>query len=244
MRTAILGDIHANWSALEAVLAEADRRQVDRIVSVGDVVGYGAAPGECIRVLREREATVVLGNHDAACVGFLDASVFNPYARAAVEWTRAHLEEEEIEWLRNLPLSVELEDCQVAHGTIHQPELFDYLLSPTDAEPSLQRMTRPVGFVGHTHMPIAILRYADDPERTAYTMETWIDLSDKRQALINVGSVGQPRDEDPRTALAIFDSKAHVYELIRLAYDVDREADRIRGAGLPGVLADRLFLGV
>lgn len=240
----ILGDIHSNLSALEAVLEKADSLGVETILSVGDVVGYGAAPSECIRILQEREAVVVMGNHDAACVGLIETNLFNPYARAAVEWTKQRLSADEAEWLRNLPYSVVLEHCQVAHGTIASPELFDYLLSPTDAEPSLKAMESAVGFVGHTHVPIAILRYEDDPGRTAYTMDEWVDLSNKTQALINVGSVGQPRDEDPRTALAVFDSTKRVYWLHRIEYDIDGEASRIRSAGLPSVLADRLFLGV
>ena len=244
MRYGILGDIHGNLSALETVLDLADREGVEKLVSVGDVVGYGAAPSECIRLLRERKTTVVLGNHDAACVGLLEPTLFNPYARAAVEWTRTRLSDEEEEWLRNLPLVARLEHCEVAHGTIASPELFDYLLSPTDAEPSLAAMDAAVGFVGHTHVPIAILQFEDEPGRTAYTMDRWVDLSNKSRALINVGSVGQPRDEDPRTALAVFDAAEQVYELHRLEYDIDTEARRIRSAGLPTVLADRLFLGV
>ena len=167
MRYGILGDIHSNLSALQTVLTKADELGVERLISVGDVVGYGAAPGECIQMLRERDAVVVLGNHDAASVGIIEASLFNPYARAAVDWTRGHLLKSDATWLRNLPYSAILEDCQVAHGTIASPELFDYLLSATDAEPSLKAMTTPVGFVGHTHTPIAILRFEDEPNRTA-----------------------------------------------------------------------------
>ena len=244
MRYGILGDIHGNLSALETVLAKAEELDVEQLISVGDVVGYGAAPRRCIALLRERGAVVVMGNHDAACVGLIDSKLFNPYARAAVDWTRAHLKKSDTTWLRNLPFSATLQDCQVAHGTIASPELFDYLLSATDAEPSLEAMTRPVGFVGHTHTPIAILRFVDEPDRTAYTTEHWVDLSNKTQALINVGSVGQPRDEDPRTALAFFDSDEQYYELHRLDYNIEQEAKRIREAGLPGVLADRLYLGV
>lgn len=244
MRYGILGDIHANLTALNAVLEFAEAQGVEQLVSVGDVVGYGAAPQACIHRLQEQGAVVVLGNHDAACVGLIETGFFNPYARAAVEWTQRQLSKADREWLRNLPYTRSLEHCEVAHGTIASPELFDYLLSPTDAEPSLESMQLPVGFVGHTHIPIAVLRFEDEPDRTAYTTDRWIDLSNKSKALINVGSVGQPRDEDPRTAIAIFDAEDLVYELHRLEYDIEAEARRIREAGLPTVLADRLFLGV
>ena len=244
MKYGILGDIHANLSALETVLEELDDAGIDVLVSVGDVVGYGAAPRECIELLRERNAIVVRGNHDAACVGLLDDRHFNPYARAAVAWTRDMLNEDELAWLRNLPLTVTLEHCQVAHGTLYQPELFDYILSITDADSSLDIMERPVCFVGHTHIPLTVMRFADAPERTAYTFDTEVDLTETARALINVGSVGQPRDENPRTAYAIFDAATHQARIFRTEYNIDREAARIRAAGLPDVLAERLGMGV
>ena len=244
MRYGVLGDIHSNLSALETALERLDDEGVSTLISVGDVVGYGAAPSACIELLRERSVVVVKGNHDAACVGELDARYFNPLARAAVEWTASVLSEPEKAWLRALPLTADLEHCQVAHGTLHQPELFDYVLSPTDADPSLDVMTRPVCFVGHSHIPITLMRFKDAPDRTAYTVDAEIDLSETLRALVNVGSVGQPRDEEPRTAYAIYDAERRMAWIRRAVYDVDREASRIREAGLPEVLGERLRLGV
>lgn len=244
MRYAILGDIHGNLSALRTVLEDIARANVDRVFSVGDVVGYGAAPSQCISLLRELEVEVVKGNHDAACVGELDMTFFNPYARAAVEWTREHLSEEELRWLEGLPLTRTTEHCSIAHGTFAHPERFDYVQSPTDADPSLDLLERPVCFVGHTHVPVTILRTEDDPLRTGYTIESSIDLSDSVRALVNVGSVGQPRDEDSRTGWALYDASSRTVEIRRLEYDIEQEASRIRAAGLPPMLADRLYLGV
>ena len=244
MRYAILGDIHANLSALEAVVASIERAGVDRVLSVGDVVGYGAAPREVMQILRELDAVVVKGNHDAACAGEIDMRYFNPYARAAVEWTRDVLTDEELTWLSELPFTATLEHCSVAHGSYHRPEKFDYIQSTEDADPSLDEMDRPVCFVGHTHVPVAIMRMVDDPYRTSYTIDYHVDLSDVKRALINVGSVGQPRDEDYRAPVAIYDSQTERFEIERVEYDIDREAARIRAAGLPNMLADRLFLGV
>ncbi len=244
MKYGILGDIHSNLSALEKVLGLLDEEQVDELISVGDVVGYGAAPKECIRLLRERGVWVVQGNHDAACVGALDDRYFNPYARAAVQWTREHLDADELDWLRSLPLTLEREHCQVAHGTLFRPELFDYVLSPTDANPSLEVMTKRVAFVGHSHIPIGLLRFRDAPRQTAYTTDPEIDLSNVERALINVGSVGQPRDEEPRTAYALYDTERDLVRIQRTSYDIEREASRIREAGLPEVLAERLSLGI
>lgn len=244
MKYGILGDIHGNLSALRAVLAELEKERVDRYLSVGDVVGYGAAPRECIQLLREIDATVVKGNHDAACVGELDVVYFNNYARAAVHWTQGELSKQDTAWLSGLPLIANLEHACVAHGTYYRPELFDYVQSTTDADPSLNALQLPVCFVGHTHHPVTLLRLRDEPLRTAYTEDTEVDLAESHRALVNVGSVGQPRDEDPRAAFAVYDTERERVWIRRVEYDIEREAARIRGAGLPNALAERLFLGV
>ncbi|MFT5050419.1 MAG: putative phosphodiesterase [Chlamydiales bacterium] len=244
MRYGILGDIHSNLSALQTVLDAMDADGVDRILSVGDVVGYGAAPSETIELVRERGVQVVKGNHDAACVLELDITYFNPYAREAVLWTNAKLSKPEIEWLRELPMTYVGEHCCVSHGTLATPERYDYVQTTEDADPSLDEMQRRVCFVGHTHVPVTILRLKEDPSRTGYTTEDEVDLDEIDRALVNVGSVGQPRDEDWRAAYGLYDSEANRVWIKRVDYDIDREAARIRKAGLPDMLADRLFLGV
>jgi diadenosine tetraphosphatase ApaH/serine/threonine PP2A family protein phosphatase len=244
MKYGILGDIHANLSALEAALEGFRRAGVDRIVSVGDIVGYGAAPRECIDLVRSTGATVVKGNHDAACVDEIDVMYFNNYAREAVGWTQTVLSRDDRRWLAQLPMTAHLEHCSVSHGTLYRPELFDYIQSTTDADPSLDIMELPVCFVGHTHVPVALMRMHDDPLRTAYTVDSLIDVSDAYRALVNVGSVGQPRDEDPRAAYAVYDTDESTVSILRTDYDIERESARIRAAGLPAVLADRLYLGV
>lgn len=244
MKYAVLGDIHGNLSALQTVLASVAQAKVDVVISVGDVVGYGAAPRECIALLREIGAAVVLGNHDAAAVDRLDTMFFNNHAKAAIQWTRRVLAPEDRTWLGQLPYVRHLEHCSVAHGTLHRPELFDYIQTVDDADPSLEAMPLPVCFVGHSHVPVTLLRMKDDPGRTAYTPDPELDLTDVSRALVNVGSVGQPRDEDPRTGYALYDSETGRVSLRRMEYDIEREAQRIRAAGLPSMLADRLFLGV
>ncbi len=245
MRYAILGDLHANLTALEAVLAAiGEEGPIDSLLSVGDVVGYGAAPREVIALLREVGATVVKGNHDAAVTGELDPRWFNPFARAAVDWTVDQLTTDERRWLTDLPLALDLEHCSLAHGTPSHPERFDYVQCTEDADPSLDLLVEGVCFVGHTHVPVTVLRLNDDPGRTAYTISERVDLSEAHVALVNVGSVGQPRDEDSRAAYGLYDSSSGLFELKRVEYDIDREASRIHAAGLPDVLADRLHLGV
>lgn len=244
MRYGILGDIHSNLSALETVLEAMDADGVDQVLSVGDVVGYGAAPSETIELLRERNVQPVKGNHDAACVLELDITYFNPYARAAALWTNTQLSKQEIAWLSELPMTLINDDCYVSHGTLATPERYDYVQTTEDADPSLDEMQRPVCFVGHTHVPVTILRLKEDPTRTCYTTDDEVDLDELERALVNVGSVGQPRDEDWRAAYGLFDSEANRVWIKRVDYDIDREAARIRAAGLPDMLADRLFLGV
>ncbi|MDF1797837.1 MAG: metallophosphoesterase family protein [Planctomycetota bacterium] len=244
MRYAVLGDIHSNLDALQTVLGAIEQAGVDRILSVGDVVGYGAAPAACIELLRQREAIVVKGNHDAAVTGELDDQTFNRYARDAVAWTQDQLEGRDLAWLRGLPLMVTLEHCQLAHGNIDDPSRFEYIRTTGDANPSLDHLTRTVGFVGHTHVPIALLRPKDAGGRTAYAPEVDLDLAEAERCLVNVGSVGQPRDEDHRTGWVLFDSDTGRVSIERLEYDIEREAARIREAGLPRVLGDRLYLGV
>ncbi len=244
MKYAILGDIHANLTALEAVLEHARKARVERLVSVGDVVGYGAAPSATLSLLHEHSVVVVQGNHDAACAQQIDVQVFNPSARAAIEWTRTQLSRSELDWLAKLPLTLHLPHCCVAHATFAHPESFEYMHSTKSADASLDALDCAVCFVGHTHVPVTMLRPREDSTRTAYSLETELDLEDSVRALVNVGSVGQPRDEDPRAAIAFYDSDAGRIWIERVEYEISREASRIRQAGLPQALADRLFLGV
>lgn len=244
MRYAILGDIHANIAALDAVLDAVDEAGVDQIIQVGDVVGYGSSPVECIERMRERDALVVKGNHDGACTGEVDARTFNDAAREAVDYHRSLLSREDLKWLMQLPYTASTPHCSVSHGTLHKPELFDYIQRPEDADASFEVLERPVCFLGHTHRPVTLMRLHDAPHRTSYTFSERFDLGQAMAAFVNVGSVGQPRDDDPRAAWAIYDSKAHVIEVMRVEYDIEREADQIIRAGLPKILADRLFLGI
>ena len=244
MRYAILGDLHSNLAALESVLEALEGEMIDRILQVGDVVGYGAAPTEVIALMRERDAMVVKGNHDAACVGELDTRLFNTNAKAAVDYTRERLSRGDLRWLADLPLVHATDHCVLAHGTLPDPERFEYIQSTSEADPSLDALDRPVAFLGHTHVPVTIMRLIESPDRTSYTVDHAVNLAETTVALVNVGSVGQPRDEDCRAAFAVYDTATQRVELRRVEYDIEREADRIVRAGLPKMLADRLFLGI
>ncbi len=247
MRIGILGDVHSNLEALTTVVEALQSERIDHWVQVGDIVGYGADPVPCMTLLRELECTVCIGNHDAAVVGFLDTEYFNTYARAAIEWTKAQLTTRELEYLRNLPLLVEHSEYTVVHGSLHVPEQFGYVLSKVEAVDSLAQQRTKVAFVGHSHVPSIYLQRADAPPHEVdvrFDSEIEANIDGYARALMNVGSVGQPRDEDPRAAYAIYDTADGSMQIARREYDIPRAQAKIRAAGLPSVLADRLTLGV
>jgi diadenosine tetraphosphatase ApaH/serine/threonine PP2A family protein phosphatase len=246
LRIGILGDIHGNIEALDAVLASMRERDVQHWVQVGDIVGYGPEPVRAIEIVRELGCSVCLGNHDAAVVGLLDSEYFNTYARQAIEWTRRQLGPRERDYLQGLPLVVEHRYYTLVHGTLHMPELFGYVLTPVEAFESLRHQRTKVCFVGHSHVPALYLqRKVDSGDlEVVYEPEMSVPTLEHERVLMNVGSVGQPRDEDPRAAYAIFDTDTGEASIHRVAYDIPAVQAKIRAAGLPGVLADRLALGV
>lgn len=240
MRYGILGDVHGNLEALEVAVRGLAERGVDRYVQMGDIVGYGADPAPCIARIRELDAAVVAGNHDWAVIRKLDTSFFNVYAREAVEWTRSHLSREDLHYLETLPLVDELdEEVTLVHATLDQPEVFDYIQTYYDAHRSLKALRTRVCFMGHSHVPMAFLQ----TRSIVHTNQEQFSLADVERALINVGSVGQPRDENPKTAYAIYDSDTHDYTLYRDSYDSETTGDKIRRAGLPSILGERLLYG-
>ncbi len=247
MRIGILGDVHSNLEALTSVVDALRKERIDHWLQVGDIVGYGPDPKACIDLIDELGCTVCLGNHDAAVVGLLDHDYFNVHARSAVEWTRTQLRERDFEFLRKLPLVVEHPEYTLVHGTLHMPELFGYVLTPVEALDSLRLQRTSVCFVGHSHVPAVYMqRDIDDPREleVVYDAEIRVSTRAKRRTLVNVGSVGQPRDEDPRAAYAIYDTESRDLAIQRVDYDIAAVQRKIRAAGLPSVLADRLTIGV
>lgn len=238
MRYGIFGDVHANLAALEAVLAALEKAGAQRWLCLGDIVGYGADAAACVARVRELDPVIVGGNHDWAVAGRLDLDWFNAPARAAVLWTRKVLPAADIAWLAGLELLHVHEGITLAHSTVHDPSVFDYLQTPYDAYMSFQRLTTDRAFVGHSHVPIT---FFDGPVIT-YSLDSPLGLAGTR-SLSNVGSVGQPRDEDPRAACGVYDTATETLELIRVPYDIDATAANIRRAGLPALLAERLRLG-
>lgn len=247
MRYLLLSDIHSNDEALAAVLARARRRGFDRLVVLGDFVGYGADPNAVLdRLRRVRKPRVVIrGNHDKFVCGRDDGRLFNPIAIAAARWTSAVLTPRNREFLESLPLGPLAVDgdFEICHGSPRDEDA--YIFSDQDAFFNFQGLRAPVCFFGHSHIPcvftlepLGIRVEVVGPGREARRLE------EGRMYLINPGSVGQPRDRNPDAAFAIYDSEQRVVLFERVAYDVDRTRRKIHGAGLPEMLGDRLLVGV
>ena len=241
MRYGVFGDIHGTLHALRAVLNAYESERIDTYICTGDLVGYGAFPRECIELTRATCEHVVAGNHDFAVCGRLTLEFFNSYAKSAVLWTRETLTDEELEYLRTLPLVVRVDAAvTLAHATVYDSHAFDYIQTQYDAHLSLQELDTSCGFVGHSHIPIT---FALKNKVVSWTMETTIDLDASEKVLVNVGSVGQPRDENPQAAYAIFDTEERNIWIKRVDYDVDGAVAAIAKHGLPDILGERLRLG-
>lgn len=238
MRYGVFGDIHSNIDAYRRVVDAMQAADVDGFLCLGDIVGYGADARECVALTRELDPLIVGGNHDWAVAGKLGLEYFNVQAQAAILWTRRALGAEDIAWLGSLPLVQVTGDITLAHGTVHDPQHFDYLQTPYDAHLSFQELKTRTGFVGHSHIPVTFF----DGMPITYSVDERVAMGD-RVCIANPGSVGQPRDENPRAAYGIFDDGTRVLEIHRLSYDIGATIGRILRAGLPPLLGERLRIG-
>lgn len=240
MRIAVVSDVHSNLVALDAVLADAG--PVDAVWHLGDVVGYGPDPNGVVDRLRQLGAVGVRGNHDAAAVGGLEIELFNPEARAAMEWTRAAISETTRTWLRALPISRSEGELTLVHGSPRDPT-WEYLTSAAVARGSFEVLPTPHGLNGHTHLPAAFV-LIEDRVAVARTRDgDQLSLAGTR-TLLNPGSVGQPRDGDPRASYLILEPDGAVATWHRVDYNVGAVQGAMAGAGLPSRLAARLAHGV
>ncbi len=246
MRVAALTDIHANLPAFEAVLDAIDDSGADEVWCLGDVIGYGAEPDECADLVRERCDVCLVGNHDLAVLGALDVAAFSEAAAAAVSWTRAHVAERTLESLRDLEPAGERAGVGLFHASPRDP-VWEYVLSAEQADACLDVQSERIALIGHSHVSLFFVRPTrDEPEDQVRGSQAGDDtLLDTRvgQWLINPGSVGQPRDGDPRAAWLELDTEAGTARFHRVGYDVERAAASIVAAGLPRRLADRLRVG-
>jgi len=233
MKYAIISDIHSNLEALTKALTIIDERKVDEIICLGDIVGYGANPNECVNLVRSRCAAAVLGNHDAAALDTSQAHDFNAIARRAVLWTSDELIPENKEYLSGLPMTTVRENIRFVHASPHLPDAWDYIIDADDASRAVRFLQERICFIGHTHVP-GIFNGRGRAKAV---------LQDE-QYLVNVGSVGQPRDGNPMLSFGIFDSIAWTFELVRSDYDIQTAAEKIYAARLPEELGNRLMYGM
>ena len=239
MKYAVIADIHANLEAFRVVLEDAKRQNCTHYVCLGDVVGYNANPKECLDIIRDMGMPCVKGNHDEYCSSDTNLEGFNPHAAEAIHWTRQQLTEEDRQWLKELKYIRLVASFQVVHATLDGPQRWGYVFDRLAAAASFTYQNTAVCFFGHTHVPVAFIR--DSVVRGGTYSKFKIETG--RKYFINVGSVGQPRDSNPKAAYALYDMDESSVELRRLDYDITAAQSKIMAAGLPPRLAERLALG-
>lgn len=255
-RIAVISDIHANLEALQAVLEDIRREQCSDIVCLGDIVGYNADPSACVEIIRSLQCPVVKGNHDEQVSSTTPGEAqpekrsMNPFAKAAMEWTRAQLNEDQLTWLRRLQLMRLVQPFTIVHATMESARLWNYVFNTGDAISNFTRQFTDICFHGHTHRPKIFCKEGSIvTEQNDVLTELASGVARFRpqsgcKYFINVGSVGQPRDGDPRACYAIFDRDSQEIVFKRVSYDVQKAMDKIIAAGLPEYLADRLSRGL
>lgn len=238
MKYAVFADIHGNLEALEAALEYTRGHKLSHFMVLGDSVGYGANPNPCLEWAVKNAEIHVLGNHEAAVIREKSFLSFTDWARVAIEWTADRLRPELINELRSLPHLQTRGKIAAAHGTLHEPERFEYLMDPAAARSSFLATQATFGFVGHSHVPCF---FAEKEGAFGHLKPGVLKLKKGERYLFNPGSIGQPRDRDPRLSFGIFDPEELTFEIVRLSYDNKTAAQKILDEGLPQVLADRLL---
>lgn len=243
MRILIISDIHSNLTALEAVLASAGH--YDMLWCLGDTIGYGPDPNECTASMIERTNIAINGNHDLACIGEIDLDDFNPDARTANIWNRKQLHPEHLEWLRNLNSKQVIDErFTIAHASPREP-VWEYLMTVEQADVNFTHFETQVCLIGHSHVQLGFrLSSAGTCERFLSSERSIVDLSDTARFIINPGSVGQPRDYDPRAAYAVYDTDENRIYFCRVEYDIARVQEKMYKANLPIALIRRLEFGM
>ncbi len=242
MKYGLISDIHASLEALEAALEQL--RESEAFICLGDLVGYGPNPNECIDAVRELPGlTCIAGNHDLAAVDKYDLNWFNPYARQAIEWTTDRLRAENSEYLRSLPLIRQLPPFTLVHGAL--PEPMEYVLSDSDARITFHEMNTPACLIGHSHVAEYYRqRFGNEiVDRFPLFSGGKVTLEEGFRHLMNIGSVGQPRDGNPHASFGLWDEQANTITLRRLPYDIEKTQHKMNAAGLPDYLIQRLAQG-
>lgn len=241
MKIAIFSDIHSNLEAFKAVLNDIDRQNVDQKLFLGDIVGYGPNPNECIELLQENSDVALGGNHDWAAVGLTDDSYFNQYARESMQWTIETLTDENKEYLKTLKPDQVLDSIQIVHSTPLEPPEWHYIMSIQDAQENYPMLEKDLCFIGHSHQPVII--ECMDGTNIQPIRDMYKTLEKNRKYIINVGSVGQPRDSNPDACYLIYEMDTGDIQFRRVDYDIKRVQKKMARKKLPQYLIDRIAIG-
>lgn len=241
VKYAIISDIHGNLAALNAVRDCITEENCDKIICLGDLVGYGPFPNECIQIVKKCADVLILGNHDAAAIGTTDTTYFNNYAKEAIDWTTEVLSTSNRSLLKELKLTAEIEEALFVHASPFQPEEWNYILTPSLAQLNFKYFEHQLCFIGHSHVPLSYSLTAKNIVRSC--KDSSLELEAANRYIINVGSVGQPRDGNPDAAFLIYDSESSRIQLKRVSYDIDATQQAMSEARLPAFLIQRLKLG-
>jgi len=242
MRYGIFADVHSNLEAIDAVIQAYKNENIDQYLCLGDVVGYGADPCECVSRVMSLSAITVAGNHDWATVNLFSLENFRFEAAEVIYWTRTQITQTERDFLESLELIYKNTDLTLAHGTIDNPKDFNYMTNGYIAWESLRLLETRVGFVGHSHVPGIFTKGVGD--QVGYRQDDSLDLIEGQSYIVNVGSVGQPRDGNPKAAFCIFDTKENRIFIKLVKYDMEKTRKKIIETGLPRSLGDRLLIGM
>ncbi|UCD93997.1 MAG: metallophosphoesterase family protein [Candidatus Zixiibacteriota bacterium] len=242
MKVALISDVHGNLEALESTLRDIERQGAEKIHFLGDALGYGCNPNECVRLIDKHCEIKLLGNHDYAAMGLESTEHFNQLAQASMDWTMAQIKNKTVRIMADFELEAVFLDYYLVHSSPTDPDKWRYILNPEQAVHHFDNFTQSVCFIGHSHYPTY---FELDPEGwIAQRIKNVIECVEDRKYIINIGSVGQPRDNDPRACYVIVNTEKNEIEYRRVEYDVEKTQEKMRKAKLPDFLIERLTIGV
>lgn len=241
MKLAVISDIHGNLEALDAVLQDCRTRAVDQIICLGDIVGYGADPSACLQMVTRECSVTLMGNHEYAALGLLSGQVMNSAARESMDWTQHHLDDRDLAMISDLPLEAQRENLYLVHASPDEPSKWRYILTSVEAEAAFRKFTGHICFVGHSHLPMIFSISPEGSLRQRAGHDFCPD--EENRYIVNVGSVGQPRDNDPRSCYIVYDSGEETISYCRVPYNIELAQSKMAQARLPQLLIDRLLVG-
>lgn len=239
----ICSDIHSNATAFKAVLASMESYGVERRICLGDLVGYGPDVNECVKLASENMDACIVGNHDSVAMGWESCAGFNPYARKAIEWTQNQLSMESKEYMGKLPYIFEEDEICFVHASPLSPADWVYITDLEDALDAFDHFSGKYCFVGHTHSPVIVAMCEGETAIPKVVEDLHYTLEPGERLLVNVGSVGQPRDRDPKASWCLFDTETETVRIIRVKYDIAETQNRMRALGIADFLIERLEVG-